>query len=104
MEFLNKIELRGIVGRVNATEIGGETAVRFSVATDYSYKHKKVGMVVETTWHNCTAWSSKCPDAKRLERGSMVHLTGRLRSQKYADANGDERTITEVLVQSLEIL
>lgn len=103
MEFLNKIELRGIVGRVNATEVGGETAVRFSVATDYSYNGRD-GAVIETTWHNCTAWSSTSPDARRLERGCRVHLTGRLRTQKFVGADGGERIFTDVFVQSLEII
>ncbi len=33
MEFLNKIEIRGIVGQVNFTEVGEKKLARFSVCT-----------------------------------------------------------------------
>lgn len=104
MEQLNKVEIRGIVGNARTQSVGDSSVTRFSVATDYVYKSKDGTHVVETTWHNCTAWSDKAPDANKLERGKGVHLTGRLRMQRYVDANGNDRTTTEVLVQSLEIL
>lgn len=104
MEQLNKVELRGIVGRVNTQAIGDQSVTRFSVVTDHVCKAKDGTHVVETTWHNCTVWSSTAPDADKLERGKGVHLTGRLRMQRFVDANGINRTITEVLVQSLKIL
>ena len=104
MEQLNRIELRGIVGNARTQNVGEQSVTRFSVATDYLYKAKDGTPVVETTWHNCTAWSSTAPDADKLERGKGVHLMGRLHLQRFVDANGIDRTITEVLVQSLKIL
>ena len=38
MEFVNKIELRGIVGNSNVIPVGGTKVVRFSLAPDYAYK------------------------------------------------------------------
>ena len=104
MEQLNKVELRGIVGNAKSQSVGNQSVTRFSVATDYAYKSKDGTPIVETTWHNCTAWSSNAPDAVKLERGKGVHLTGRLRIQRYVGADGTDRTATEILVQSLEIL
>lgn len=104
MEQLNRVELRGIVGNVNATKVGELTAVRFSVATDYAYKSKDGMSVVETTWHNCTAWSDKCPSATELKRSDGVRLTGRLRMNRFVGTDGTERTSTEIFVNSLEIL
>lgn len=104
MEQLNRIELRGIVGNARTQNVGDQTVTRFSVATDYAFKTKSGESVIETTWHNCTAWSTSVPDAARLERGNGVHLTGRLRMQRYVDANGVDRTVYEVLVQTLEII
>ena len=104
MEQLNKVELRGIVGNAKSQSVGDCSVTRFSVATDHIYKSRSGMPVVETTWHNCTAWSNTIPDATKLERGNGVHLTGRLRMQRYTGADGSERTATEILVQSLEIL
>ena len=36
MESLNRIELRGVAGRVDITEVGGSKLVRFSVATEHA--------------------------------------------------------------------
>ena len=39
-----------------------------------------------------------------LTRGSIVHLTGRLRTNRYIDASGCEKVFTEVLASSLKVL
>lgn len=104
MEQLNKVELRGIVGNARTQKVGNQSVTRFSVATDYIFKATDGTPVVETTWHNCTAWTDTAPDAVRLERGKGVHLTGRLRAQRYVDANGIDRHNVEIIVQTLEIL
>ncbi len=104
MEQLNRIELRGIVGNARTQTVGDQSVTRFSVATDYIYNSKDGVPIVETTWHNCSAWSSTAPDAEKLERGVGVHLTGRVRMQRYVDSDGNDRTIYEVLVQSLKLI
>lgn len=104
MEQLNKVELRGIVGNARTQNVGGQSVTRFSVATDYMYKATDGTPVVETTWHNCTAWSDKCPSATELKRSDGVHLTGRLRMNRFVGTDGTERTSTEIFVNSLEIL
>lgn len=104
MEQLNKVELIGIVGRAVKTPVGDLTMVRFSVATNYSYLAKDGCAVIETTWHNCSAFTDKVKDADKLEKGSKVHLSGRIRNQRYMDANGEERTFTDIFVNELEYL
>ena len=104
MEFLNRVELRGIVGSVNVTEVGGETAVRFSVATDHSYKGRNGELIIETTWHNCTAWSSTAPECTKLKKMDTIHLKGRIRATNYSSADYGVRAVTDIFVNSLEIL
>ena len=104
MEHLNKIELVGTVGYVNNTKVGDLTNIRFSVATNYAYKSNDGCAVIETTWHNCTAWSDKNPKATQLTKGDTVHLSGRLRIQKYEGADGVGRTFTEIVVNNLDIV
>ena len=57
MEQLNKVELKGVVGSVRLQKIGNNTQVaNFTVATSLAYKDKAGCLIIETTWHNVTAW------------------------------------------------
>ena len=55
MEFLNKIELRGVVGTAALNRVGDSQVCRFSLVTEYSYKDRGNNPVVDVTWFNVTA-------------------------------------------------
>ena len=106
MEQLNRIELRGNVGN-NKVQLVGETQVaRFSLATNYVFKGKDGNAVIETTWHSVVAWAGKGmpADLNKIEKGCAVHVTGRLRQQKFTGQDGIERTVFEVLAKTVEII
>ena len=103
MEFLNRIELQGIVGMVKITPVGDTRVARFSVCTETTYKGTE-GIVIDCTWFQITAWEGEkitCLD--QIEKGKVAHLQGRVRMQRYTDCNGIERQIWEVVCQTLEI-
>ena len=105
MEFLNKIELRGVVGSVQITPMNGTKVARFSLATNYTYNGRDGGIVIDTTWFSCTAWQGDkitCLDS--LQKGSRVHIIGRVRMQRYVDASGGNREIWEIVASELDIL
>lgn len=52
MEFLNKIELRGIVGTVTLNRVGESQVCRFSLVTEYSYKDRENNPVVDVTCYS----------------------------------------------------
>lgn len=105
MEQINKIELRGNVGNVKIQEFGGNEAIRFSLATNYAFKGKDGVPVIETTWHNVTAWSGKgMPDFHKILKGSLVQVSGRLRCQKFEGQDKIERQIYEVVANRLSII
>ena len=81
MEFLNKIEIAGVVGRANLTPCGPTTVCNFSVMTEYCYKGNDGGVVVDTLWLSVTACGPKpqWPDLSQIQKGSKVHVIGRLR-------------------------
>ena len=103
MEFLNKIELRGIVENVSLNKVGGLEIARFSLCVEQSYADNDCA-VVETTWFACSAWGDKCPKITELKRGCSVHVIGRVRTARYVNVDGEERRIFEVLVQTLELI
>ena len=77
MEFLNKIEIAGVVGRANLTPCGPTTVCNFSVMTEYCYKGNDGGVVV---------------------------VIGRLRAKRYCDAQGIDRVCYDVVAQELGIM
>jgi single-strand DNA-binding protein len=104
MEQINKIELRGNVGNVRLQTVGEKQVIRFSLATNYSYKAKNGDGVIETTWHNISAWEGKgMPDFSKIEKGSTIHVVGRLKSSKYEGADGSERQSLEVIANRVMI-
>ena len=103
MEFLNRIELRGVVGASSLTNVGGDSVARFSLATEYSYKSKDGTPVIETTWHNITAWASQMPEVRNIAKGDIIHIVGRLHQSKYTDQSGFARYVYDVYAQELEI-
>lgn len=105
MDHINRIELQGRVGFVRANEFNGSKVANFSLATDILYKTREGIAVSETTWHNIVAWENKdMPDVGSISKGMPVHVVGRLRTTRYTNADGVEKTFYEVMAQKLRIL
>ena len=105
MEQLNQVIIRGIIGNARIQNIGDTQMARFSVATDHIFKNRSGEAVYETTWHQCTAFKSdRMPDFSGLVKGAGVEVHGRLRNNRYTDANGVDRSTTEVLAKEICIL
>ena len=102
MEMLNRIELRGFVGKADTQNVGDMEHTRFSLRTEYAFQSAD-GAMVECTWFNCSAWSDKCPTAKDLKGGEFVDLTGRVRSFRFTTESGSHCG-WEIIVRSLEII
>jgi len=105
MEYINKIEIQGSVGVVRLQNVGPKKVVRLSVATDFFYKNSNSDPVIETTWHQVNAWEGKTIQGlDQIVKGDKVHVTGRLRTQKYTDSEGMERISYEIQAATLEKL
>ena len=105
MEFINRIELAGVVGRIQRQTVSSQTMANFSLVTEYGFKDKSSSSVIETTWHNVVAWESEnIPNLDGIERGSHVRVIGRLRMRRYIDSSGESRTLYEVVASSVEVL
>lgn len=105
MEQINRIELLGIVGNVRLQYINDKQMCKFSLVTNRAYKTKEGAPVIESQWHNITAFESKnIHDLDKIERGSAVHLWGRLQVQRYTGEDGTERTYVDVFCNRLMLL
>ena len=104
MEQLNKIEIRGNVGNVNILKVGDTRVAHFSVATNFAYKDRNGEPVIETTWHNVTAWEGNkgIPSLDIIEKGFPIYVSGRLRIQRYIGGDGAERTSYDLIANVIE--
>ena len=102
MEQLNRIELKGNVGNVRISDVGGNVVANFSMATNHVYKSREGQAVVETTWFNVVAWGGKgMPDLSRIEKGMPLSVSGRMRSVRYTGQDGTERQSMEVVASKV---
>ena len=105
MQFLNKIEIQGIVGNSSIQKVADARLCRFSVVTELAYKGNDGTNIIESTWINVTAWEGK--DIQNLDaitRGAIVHVTGRLKCSRYMDANGNDRVQYEIVARKVEVM
>lgn len=103
IQHLNKVELIGHVGRVSKQIIEGKTCAQISLATNYCYMGRDGTAVIETTWHEITAFGGK--DNKGLDtikKGDALHVVGRIRRTRFTDQNGNERTASDILASKTE--
>ena len=103
----NKVQLIGNLG--NAPEVKntetGKKLVKFSLATNETYRNAKGEKVVETQWHNLIAWGKVADIAEKyLSKGSEVAIEGKLVNNNYMDKDGNKKYNTEVVVHELLLM
>lgn len=105
MEQLNRIELRGAVGNVKVDDISGSRVARLTVATNYAYKDRTGNPVIETTWHNVSAWEGRnITGLDKIRRGDRIYVQGRLKNQKFTGSDGTDHYSTEIQANRLVLL
>ncbi|AWB35521.1 single-stranded DNA-binding protein [Orrella marina] len=108
MASVNKVIIVGNLGRdpeVRYTS-SGVAVCNLSVATTDKRTDKNTGEVREDTeWHRISLFNRLAEIAgEYLKKGSQVYIEGRLRTRKYQDHSGDDRYITEIIGQQLQML
>lgn len=103
-QYINRVELQGKVGTIRISSVCDCLVANFSVMTQHDYENSDGSKIVEATWMAVAAFKSQKVCLDSLTRGSLVHLTGRLRNNKYIDSTGCERVFTEVIADSLKVL
>jgi len=103
----NKVQLIGNLGNapeVKSTE-SGKKLVRFSVATDESYRNANGERVKQTQWHNVIAWGTVADVVEKyLVKGSEIALEGKLIYRNYTDKDGQKKYVTEIQMNEMLML
>lgn len=103
----NRVQLIGNLGRdiELKTAASGKTYAKFTLATNDRYKGADGEQVVNTQWHNLTAFGVTAKNmAKLLAKGSEVVVEGKLTYNQYEDKNGTTRYITDIIVGDFKTL
>ena len=106
MEFLNRIELRGVVGKSDINAYNGSRVINFSVVTEYSTRDRDGNPGSDVTWFNVSAWENRevVEDMDAIQKGVWVELIGRLRVRRYVTQDNEERTVLEVVPRKVKVL
>jgi single-strand DNA-binding protein len=104
---LNKAQIIGHLGKdpeLKYTD-GGVAVVKFTVATNESYKTQDGNRVDKTEWHNVVAWRKLAEVMGQfLKKGSKVYLEGKLQTSTWDDKEGVKHYKTEIVAEEFVFL
>ena len=108
MASLNQVQLIGCLGADPQVRYlpDGTPTVTVSVATNERWKVKQSGEVKESTeWHRVVFFGKLAEVAGQfLKKGSEVFVSGRNKTRKWKDEQGNERYVTEVFARQMQML
>lgn len=108
MRGVNKVIIIGNLGAdPEARQFNnGGNVTNISVATSEQWTDKQSGEKKEATeWHRIVLFNRLGEIAAQyLRKGSKVYIEGSLRTRKYQDSNGQDKYITEIRADQLQML
>lgn len=104
---LNKVTLLGNLGKdpdINSNDTNTVVAT-LSLATTNGYKDKTGEWVEQIQWHSVTLFNRMAEIARDyLKKGSKVYIEGYLKTQKWKDKQGIEKTRLAIIANELQML
>ncbi|MFT5992427.1 MAG: single-strand DNA-binding protein [Flavobacteriales bacterium] len=107
MASVNKAIVLGNLGRdpeLRHTSSGAAVA-NFSIATSDRYQDKSGEWQERTEWHRIVVFGRQAENcAKYLAKGRTAYVEGRIQSRDWEDKDGNKRTSTEVVAQTVQFI
>ncbi len=104
---MNKVFLIGNLGKdpeVRHLE-NGSRVCKFTLATNESFTNRNSERITTTEWHYIEVWDRQAEVAEKLLRkGKRVFIEGKLKSDKFMDANGVEQHRRSIRCLHFELL
>ena len=104
---LNKVMIIGNLGadpEVRYTQSGAAVG-NFNVATNEVWTDKSGARQERTEWHRVVVFGKQAENCgKYLSKGRQVYVEGRLQTREWEDRDGNKRTTTEVIAQTVQFL
>jgi single-strand DNA-binding protein len=100
----NAVQLIGNLGKdpeVKSLD-NGKTVANVSLATSDYYLSASGEKVEQTQWHHLVAWGKTAQYMEKyLQKGANVAVKGKLTHRTFEDKEGNQRMVTEVLVNEI---
>ena len=108
MASVNKVILVGNLGRdpESRTFPSGDQVCNVTIATTDKWKDKASGEMKEATeWHRLV-FNGRLAEiaAQYLRKGSQIYVEGQIRTRKFTDKEGVEKSATEIRVDQMQML
>ena len=108
MAGVNKVILVGYLGQdpeIRYTQ-SGKAVCNFTLATTENYTPKGSDTREEKTeWHRIITWERLAEICgEYLAKGRQVYIEGRLQTRDWEDRDGNKRTTTEIVAQTMQML
>src|SRR3569832_1436624 len=108
MASVNKVILVGNLGRdpEMRTFPSGDRVANVTIATTDKSKNNTSGEMKEATeWHR-VVFNGRLAEiaGEYLRKGSQVYIEGSIRSRKYSDKDGVERTAYDIRADPMQLL
>ena len=104
--MINKVILLGRLGKdpVVRRLDNGRGVANVTLATNDYYT--KDGQRLESTeWHNLEMWDKQAETAEKyLKKGSLLYVEGKIRTDRYTDAEGQERQTRKIRVNNFQMM
>jgi len=103
---LNKVILIGRLTRDPETRSlpSGQQVTSFGLATDRYYQDKSGQKQQKTEFHNIVTFGRLAEIASQyLTKGTLVMIEGRLQTRSWQDAQGNQRSRTEIVAERLQL-
>lgn len=101
---MNKIIVSGRLTKDGETRTieSGKQVYSNSIAVNRKFKNKDGEY--ETDFFNFTYWNINDKFSQYLKKGKSIIIEGNLQNRSYKDKDGNKKHITEIIVESIELI
>lgn len=83
----------------------GRSVVNFSLAANENWRDKDGEKQQHTEWYNCSAFGKTAEIiAEYVQKGNLLTVVGRQRTDKYEDKEGNTKYSVKLLVDSVKLM
>jgi single-strand DNA-binding protein len=104
---VNKVILIGNLGKDPEVKYldGNRVVANVTLATNESYTDKSGQKVEQTEWHNLEMWDGLARIAEKyLQKGRMIYVEGKIKTDKWQDKEGNNRSTQRIRVLNMTLL
>lgn len=105
---VNKVILIGYVGRDPSIRyVGARQIAEIALATNEPMRRTATGEEVpsQTEWHRVVMFDTNAEIAEKyIRKGTRIYVEGKLRTRMWEDRNAIKHSVTEIYVDTLELL